>query len=193
MSIASTEQWFIDLIKTRFEDRLRQVESLPADWDDSTFERALYIAPGVFVVFNGGPRLPEYGDALVIQASWTFIIATTHEQNELARRHGDSLEIGAYQILEILLGLLEGTMPPDAAGPLAVQTIGNLFSNSNERQGATLYAIEAVMPQGIADSAAEPVDPDLGNFVIFHGDIDLAQPDGQVDASDTVTLPQGAP
>lgn len=192
MSIASTEVFFIDLIKARFGATLMAVESMPADWDSKTFERALRLAPGVFVVFNGGARMEGFGDALVIAAKWTFVVVTAHAQGDLARRHGDAREIGGFQIIEILLALLEGAEPPDAAGQMEVEAVANLFNDSDEAKGATLYAIECVMPQAIGPSAENPTDPDLDDFVRFHGDYDIAPGDGVIDASDVVTLPTGA-
>ena len=193
MSIASTETFFIDLIKARFHAAMMAVESMPADWDSKTFERAMRMAPGVFVVFNGGSRLDGYGDALVIAAKWTFVVVTTHAQGDLARRHGDAREIGAFEMIEILLSLLEGVMPPDATQAMEVEAVANLFSDSDEAKGATLYAIECVMPQAIGPSAENPTDPNLDDFIRFHGNYDIAPGDGQVDASDVVTLPTGAP
>lgn len=191
MSIASTETWFIDRLKARFEPHLRTVESLPADFDDEAFERMLREAPGIYVVFNGGARSDAYGESLVIDARWSFFAVTGHQQGDLARRHGDAREIGAYQMLELMTGVLEGAMPPDAADQMRVLTIGNVFSEGVDYKGATAYVIECGMDQGIGPSAEGPVDPALDDFVTFHGDIDLAKPDGQIDAADTLTLPQG--
>lgn len=191
MSIASTENWFIDRLKAVFQDHLRAVESLPADFDDQAFERMLREAPGVYVVFNGGDRAEGYGDHLVIDSRWSFYAVTGHQQGDLARRHGDARMIGAYTMIELLLGTLEEAMPPDAAEAMRVLSIGNVYSDAVEYKGATAYVIECGMHQGIGPSAQDPAEPDLAAFITFHGDIDLAEPDGEIDAADTVTLPQG--
>lgn len=188
MSIASIEQWFIDTLKPAFAGRLRVVESLPADWDAKTFERVLRSAPGLYVVFGGGPRLPQYQDGFVIAAKWGFVAVTTHASGELSRRRGDSREIGAYEILENAVAVLEGVVPPGALGPLQLENIENLFDDANESKGAALYGIEGVLPMPlIADGAAPPA---LDDFLTFDDVVDLAAPDGIAEGADHVVLPQ---
>ena len=188
MSIASIEQWFIDTIKDAFAGRLKGVESLPADWDAKTFERIFRAAPGVFVVFGGGQRIPEYQDGLVIAARWGLVAATTHASGELARRRGDSREIGAYEILEVLATLLEGVTPPGAVGPLHFEEVSNLFDDANEIKGAALYGLEGLVPMPLVDPNAP--EPNLADFLRYYDKFDLAQPDGQPEAEDRVDLPQ---
>ena len=188
MTIAAIEQWFIDTIKPAFTGRLRVVESLPADWDAKTFERIFRAAPGVFVVFGGGRRLPEYQDDLVIAARWGFVAVTTHASGELARRRGDSREIGAYEILQVLASLLEGVTPPGAVGPLHFDDVTNLFDDANEVKGAALYGLEGLLPMPLVDPNAAT--PTLDDFLRYDDTFDLAPPDGQAEAFDHVDLPQ---
>lgn len=187
MSIVQNEQWFIETVKARFEGRLKGVESLPAVWDDRTFERLLRLTPGVFVVFAGGPRMPEFQDSVVLNATWTFAVATTHASGELARRHGDSREIGAYEIVEILAGLLDGQPTPYSAGPAELVDVQNLFDDALEKQGAALYGVSFQMPTPVDAGDAAPA---LDDFITFQDQFDLAQPDGQPEAEDRVELPQ---
>lgn len=188
MSIASVEQWLIDQVKAAFIGRLRGVESLPADWDAQTFERIFRAAPGVFVVFGGGQRIPEYQDDLVIAARWGFVAVTTHASGELVRRRGDSREIGAYEILEVLASLLEGVTPPGCVGPMHFEELTNLFDDANEKKGAALYGLEGVVPMPLVDPNAP--EPNLADFLRYDDKFDLAQPDGQPEAADHVDLPQ---
>lgn len=188
MSIAAIEQHFIDTIKTRFAGRLKGVESLPAAWDDKTFERLLRLTPGVFVVFAGGPRLEEFQDTVVLGATWTFAVVTTHASGELARRRGDSREIGAYEVIEILAALFDMAIVPGAAGLMELATIENLFDDALENQGAALYGVSFRMPTPIAPDDA-PL-PALDDFLTFDDTFDLAPPDGAAEAVDHVELPQ---
>lgn len=188
MSIATIEQYFINTVKARFAGRLKDVDSLPAAWDDKTFDRILRSTPGVFVVFAGGPRLPEFQDAVVVDGSWSFFVVTTHASGELARRRGDNREIGAYECIEILAPLFHNAIVPGAAGPMELADIANLFDDQLERKGAALYSVSFQMPTPIADDDAPP--PVLDDFLVFDDTIDLAPADGAAEASDHVELPQ---
>ncbi|WP_282265934.1 phage protein Gp37 [Stenotrophomonas sp. PS02298] len=189
MSIAQIEQHLIDLVKAKFEKRLKTVESLPADWDADTFRRLLRLTPGVFVVFGGGQRKDTETDEgkVVIDGQWGLIAATTHASGELARRHGDSQEIGAYEIVERLCDLLEGHEVP-GQGAMRFAGIDNLFTGDLEKQGAAIYGVQFVLPMYV--SAEGDGGPVLDEFKTFHGDIDMAPQDGHVDAADTVHLEQ---
>lgn len=188
MSIATIEDYLINLVSTAFDSRLKAVESLPADWDNDTFKRLLRLTPGVFVVFGGGQRDSTETDdgRVVIQGKWGFIAATTHANGELARRRGDTREIGAYEIIERLCDLLEGHEVPDQ-GVLSFVGIENLFTGDLEKQGAAIYAVEFTIPMYVS---AGQGGASLDNFVTFHGDFDAAPQDGQIDAADTVQLEQ---
>lgn len=187
MTIAAVEQHIIDTVKARFGTRLKAVESLPADWDADTFKRLLRLAPGVFVVFGAGPRdMSSDDDAPVINAKWGVIAVTTHASGELARRRGDSREIGAYEIIENCVRLLHRHPVPDQ-DQLLLTDVQNMFTGEIEKQGATLYGAEFSLRMSIdTDDAAGSLD----DFITFDGVYDLAQPDGKPDAEDTVTLPQ---
>lgn len=188
MSIAAVEQHLIDTIKARFGNRLKAVESLPADWDDNTFKRILRLAPGVFVVFGGGARNPEHDDQAVIDAKWGLMAVTTHASGELARRRGDtSGMIGAYEIIETCVQLLHQHDVPEQ-GRMLLDDVQNLFTDELENQGASLYGAEFSLPMTIAPSNAPGAS--LDDFLTFDGVFDLAPPDGQADAEDTVALPQ---
>jgi phage gp37-like protein len=188
MSLATIEQYFIDDIKAAFNGRLKGVESLPAQWDARTFERIFRATPGVFVVFAGGQRLPQFEDGVVLDGTWVFAAVTTHASGELARRRGDSHEIGAYEILEILAARYEGAIVPGAPGPMHVDDAQNLFDDAIENQGAALYALTCRLPTPLAPGdGALPV---LDDFLTFPDQVDLAPVDGQPEAADLVELDQ---
>lgn len=188
MSIAAIEQHLIDTTIATFNGRLKGVESLPADWDDKTFSRILRQVPGVFVIFGGGPRMPEFDNEVVLDAEWTFIAATGHASGELARRRGDSREIGAYEICEILAQKFHQYAVPGAGGLMQLTEVRNLFDDAIENQGAALYGVNFRMPTPIADDDATV--PSLDDFLTYHDQVDLAPIDGQPEAEDLVALPQ---
>lgn len=185
MSIAGIEQHLIDRIKTRFGNRLKGVESLPADWDAETFKRILRLTPGVFVVFAGGQA--EAGSTRLL-GHWGVVAVTTHASGELARRRGDTREIGAYEIVEICIPLLHDHQVPDV-GTLQFQGVENLFTGDLEKQGAAIYGADFLLPMAIEAPDGGGADP-LDAFVTFHAEHDLAPTDGTSEAADTVALPQ---
>lgn len=185
MRIAALEDYLVSRIKTAFNGRLRAVESLPADWDGDTFKRLLRQAPGAYVVFGGGP-LKRSTPGACINAQVSVIAVTTHASGELARRRGDSREIGAYEILEIVVPLLHDHVIADV-GALALIGVENLFASDLERQGAAVYGATFSVPFEF-DRSIDPAM--LDDFLVFHGDYDIVPADGMIDATDHVELGQ---
>lgn len=183
MSITAAENALVALVKAHFAGKLKAVESIPSDWDEDTFRRVLRSAPGVFVSYGGG-AVRELGQASHM-ARFVLFVATTHASGELARRHGDAREIGAYAVIEHLVHLLDGRII-DGIGSVTVTEIQNLFSGPIEKQGAAIYGVVVTLPIQF-DPDLEPA-PTLDDFLTFHGDIDAAPADGQVDAATTAQL-----
>jgi phage gp37-like protein len=189
MTIATVEQYLIDTLKTTFGATLKTVESLPADWDDDTFRRVLRLTPGLFVVFGGGQRNDDETDRghVVIDARWGIVAATAHAGGELARRRGDKLEIGAYDIIQRATRTLEGHGVPDH-GEIRVDSVENLFSADLDKQGTAIYALQLTLPMYLySDGDTENT---LDDFVTWHNDIDSSPSNDTLEASDTVTLEQ---
>lgn len=184
--IASIEDDIIAQAKTLFGARLRAVESLPGDWDDETLKRVLRNVPGMYVVFAGGT--PAQPGALTARITASFLVyaVTGHASGEAARRRGDSLQIGAYEILELLIPRLHGHVVPNI-GTLIFAGVQNLFTGAIDKQGVAVYAAQFQM------QLLWPADLDLSTldpFVTFDGKIDMAPMDGQIDAEDTIQLAQ---
>lgn len=186
MSIGLAEDQIIAAVQAHFNGRLRTVESLPADWDSDTFKRILRLTPGVFVVYGGGP-LRDVGEASQNLARFALVVATTHASGELARRRGDSREIGAYEICENLVAKLHGyKLPMDST--LSAMSIENLFTGELEKQGAAIYSVTFQLPLTFDTTGGDP--STLDEFVTFNGDFDIEPADGQVDVTAAVTLEQ---
>lgn len=141
MGIANVEDKLIAEIKAALtvggQLKVRQVESLPGDWDADMLKRLLRLAPGVFVAFMGGPV--NAGHAAQLDAQWAVIAITAHASGEAARRRGDSQEIGAYEILETLIPRLHG-LKIAAEGTLNIVDVANLYSGQLDKQGVAVYA-----------------------------------------------------
>ncbi len=185
MSIKAIEQHIIDTAKAAFGTRLRSVDSLPADWDALTIERAFGGAPGLYVVFGGATRDPNREDLVGI-TKWALTAFTDHP-NEPARRHGDSRVIGAYEIIETAAALFDQHDVP-GVGRMELVDIDDLFQDAVERKGGSIYGAAFTLPMALPDPAT--VVDNLVDFLTFDGKFDVAPADGQVDAEDTVALPQ---
>lgn len=190
MSIAAIEQHLIDTTKAAFGGVpggvLKAVESLPADWDAHTFNRLLRGVPGVFIVFGGGQQDDTSNEVGVILGQWVFIAATAHASGELARRRGDSREVGAYEIIERVVQQFDRYQVPNA-GTMRLQEVENLFTGAVEKQGAAIYGARFELPMPLLTDDAAPT---LDDFFTFQPDYDAAPTDGQLEAEDVVTLPQ---
>lgn len=178
---------------------VRQVESLPGDWDDDTLKRLVRAVPGVFVVFSGGPSRP--GMTAEIDARWVLYVVTGHASGEAARRRGDGLDAGAYLITAMLVSALHNWSPDLSTNSLELVDVANLYTGSIDRQGVAIYAITFKAPLAFA-----AIDPgELADFLTFVSNLDMPQHSplpvqqlwleenfsvGQPDARDEVKPPQ---
>lgn len=144
---------------------VRTVQALPADWDDEMLSTLLREVPGVFVAFAGGPA--KEGNFTEVEATWLVYVATGHETGQEARRRGDALEVGAYQLLALLAPALHG-WSPDGGSALQMQSVDNLFTGTIERKGVAVYGLTLKGPLGLDATEA----PDLSAFVTFAASID---------------------
>ena len=99
-------------------------------------------------------------------------------------RHGDGKLIGLYEMIDTLCAVLDNANTANSSWGVT----GVTFLNDERFYRAGLY-IGAVNVEGrVRLDAVEP--STLDAFVTFHADYDLASPDGAIDATDQVTLPQ---
>lgn len=183
--VSLVEDALINRIKARFGNALRKVDSLPGDLDEALLKQILVQAPGVYILFSGGPRR-NAENSNDIDGKWVIFAITGHASGQAARRRGDALMIGAYQIISIICGSLSGYVVDDV-GTLELVNVQNLFNGAIDRQGCSIYAATFNLPM----SFTPVLDPALlDDFVTFHADYDFAPQDGVNDATDQVTLEQ---
>lgn len=198
--IKDVETFLIDRAKAALGTRVRGVESLPGDWDDEMFKRFAAIVPGVFVAFLGGGLRQDTGtNEPTIDSRWGLYCCTGHP-TELARRHGDAMQIGAYTLLQVLMPLVHGlTMP--GVGTFNLVDVQNLFTGTVERQALTVYALVFGLPMTM-ELVPDPAL--LTPFETFDAKYDVpphtpafhtewlqdVYTGGSPDAHDTVALPQ---
>jgi phage gp37-like protein len=188
--IGDIEDSLLARVRDRFGDTLRQVDAIPASWDDEMVKRYLIGTPGVFVSWGLDRGANTTDTTAEVNSLWQFTIITAHEGKESARRRGDARAIGAYEIVERLIPLMDGYTPAGETA-LAFDSAENLFSAANERNGLTVYGVLFSMPMTMGAVDEEP--SDLEPFLRFHADWDQAPADGQLEAQDRVTLPQDPP
>lgn len=145
MSLLAIEDNLIATIKSIVTDKVRTVDSLPGDWDDETLKRLLRLMPGVFVVFAGGAPERAGGTSAQLNSVWLVYAATAHASGEAARRRGDARQVGAYELLELLVPRLHGHTVPNE-GTLSFARIENLYTGAIDKQGVAVYAATFNMP-----------------------------------------------
>jgi phage gp37-like protein len=199
MSIATTEAAILARLRALFGNRVRSIGAVPGEFSDELLRTMLTLAPFALLHFNGGAN-PRPGAAVAgISGQWEVYVGTAHASGQEARRLGDALQIGAYEMLHIACAGVHNLAVADD-GTLQLQRVENLFTGAVDRQGLTVYG--AVFSNFISFDlvAAESLD----DFETFHAQYDVpahSTPQqhqawlaanyttSSPDAQDTVTLP----
>lgn len=180
--------------------QIRTVKSLPGAMNAEMLKQLAPEAPGVYASFLGASPARTLTDAHVT-GRWALYVLTWHASGEAARRRGDSVAIGAYDIIPPLVAAVIAT-PIDNAGLPRFVRVENLWSGQFEKRGVALFAVTFDVPMEMVGTA-----PTLDAFEIFHADYDippfvsgaehqawLQEPPNHSnsvpDASDDVDLPQ---
>jgi phage gp37-like protein len=199
MSIKSVEAFLIAQITGWVRPHIRAAKTLPGDWDDDMLKRFASELPGVWLAWAGGTPTPDgSGVELTLSSGFVVYVSTGHATEEM-RRVGHATQIGAYDLVQMLVPKLHGLVVPDE-GSYKVAAVENLFTGSVERQALTLYAITLTGPLTFK---LVPEASELGDFKSLDARFDipphtpdqhpgwLANPEqGNPDARDVVSLPQ---
>lgn len=200
MGIAAVEKSLIDKTKEVLQNRVREVDSLPADWDADTLKRILLALPGVYWIMGGGRGTPGRTDGMV-SIEWACVIATNHASGPRTRLRGDAAQVGASELIDVLIPVFNNLTVP-GEGTLALAAIENLNTLELERQGVALYAL--VFQMQMAWPSVVDLDS-LRPFVTFDGKYDIPKHEtdaerrkwlkdnyttSRPDAEDQVTVPQ---
>jgi len=199
MGIATVEDAIVNRIKAVLGISVRTVEALPGDWDDDMLKRLLRLVPGVFVAFAGGAPKSVGSTSPDIDSQWIVYVVTGHASGEAPRRRGDALQIGAYELIQILVPALH-LQKVSGGGTLMFAGVDNLYTGTIDKQGIAVYAIryqvQVCMSMELDLSTLDdfetfdaqydvaPHTPDE-HLKWLEGDYDTSNPD----AHDTVTLP----
>ncbi len=146
MNLVETEDFIINAAKAALGSRVRGVQSVPGDWDDEMLKRFTGFVPGAFVSFGGGARITATGEPEArISGRWSVMLCTAHASGEAARRRGDVLQAGAYELLTVLVPALHGLVVP-GVGTLDLLDVVNLFTGTVLNQGLAVYALVFSLP-----------------------------------------------
>lgn len=181
------EEAVIARVKTLAGDYLREVTDIPNDWrsDSRWVDRLLRSVPGVYVCWLGGPQDPSAANEPRIQSSVGVLVATG-QTTERDRRHGTGREVGAYELIDVLVPGLHA-MNIEGLGPMLLTTVVNLFEGSLESKGLALYGLYFSLRHDFPDA----VDLDtLTPFERVRGSITAVQPADAPAALVDTDLPQ---
>ncbi len=180
--IGALEDAIICRLREAFDGRVKEVDHKPARFDAEELQRVLSNAPGIYVAFLGWQRVERPPGC--VRATFGAYIVAANASGEVARRRGDQVTIGAYEMAILTAATLERWLPAGAAAPIEVQSCENLYATAFEKAGRTVYGLVCDVPVQIQDawgvpqidagdgSAAAPPGF-LDNFVTFHADQDI--------------------
>lgn len=182
--LAEVENAMIERCRELVGDRLKAIEDLPGNWDDSTLTAARRNVPGIYIAWSGGSAIAS--SRPMINGRYAVYVVTGHASGERARRRGNNRDIGAYEILERVIPGLHG-MSVDGVGTLRLERVDNLYSDKADSSGIVIYGAVFMidkMPFPAAKDAS-----DLADFAIYHSTSKV--PDGP-DTEGHLVLPTGA-
>lgn len=180
--ITDIEKGIIDLAAAAFtrdgKSALKTVGSLPGEFTAESVAQMRIETPALYVLFLGG-RLAQGMDDR-IDTSWALYAVTSHQGGQVQRRHGDTREIGAYEIVSVAVAALNGVTVA-GCGPFRIAQVENLFTGQLMKRAIAAYAATFTLPVDVPGT----LDPetDLADFNIYHSD--------WTDEADDLPLPPG--
>lgn len=168
---------------------LRAVESLPVDVDDRLGE---YVNdfPAAWTVFQGWTVQTERsGGGAVIEARYSVICAAQNQRSEQAARFGaGSKEVGTYQMVADVVGLILGNDLGLDVKPLTLGACQNLYSGAVQgRLKVSLFGVSFTTTMTIDAQPADVLDSQaLGEFSTFS--VGWIPPDGGAATAPTETI-----
>lgn len=197
--VASIETAIIDRIKAASAAKvlgysIRQVETLPTSFDS---ELGKFIAPtqlpATWVAWGGWKVVEESGDgSFTVEAPFSVVVAAGNLRNEKAQRHGAAGQVGSYQLVADVTGLLLGQTFGLPIAALKLGACTPLFSGAaQDDRKASLFMVGFSTRFEIAPETAALIEtPGLGDFAAFNVGWDVPPHSGQADLTDTLHLPQ---
>lgn len=167
--------------------KLRAVASLPADVDDRLKE---YVNdfPAAWTVFGGwNVQTERSGGGAVIEARYSVILAARNLRSEQAARHGAGGDVGTYQMVADVVGLLLGNDLGLEVKPLTLGPCQNLYSGAVQGElKVSLFGVSFTTTMTIDAQPADVLESQaLGDFTDFN--VGWIPPEGGDDTAPTET------
>lgn len=118
--------------------KFRQVKTYGGEAKDEQTRARISAIPAAWLAFDGADKPDRYSGKLYRLLRFWLLIATQNLRNEQAARHGAEGEVGAYQIVTDMDGILSGWTPEGACK--AIET-GRIMPLSVEEKGNGLLAV----------------------------------------------------
>ncbi|MBI1408123.1 MAG: DUF1834 family protein [Caulobacter sp.] len=174
--------------------RLRAVETLPITFEA---ELAKYLAPqqlpAGWVTFGGFKVTAENGDGSVtVLARYSVVVAAGNLRNEKSQRHGAGSQVGSYQLVQDVAGLLmEQTFGLPISGLQLGECTSLFTASAQDDRKASLFMLGFTTSFELAPATPDLIaTPGLGDFATFDVGWDLPPFTGAADVADLINLPQ---
>lgn len=156
-------------------------ETYPENWQDYLENNlALLRAPAVWVTFGGMTKISASTRGVDVRATYGVIVAAKNYRNQRNARFGGASpdEIGSYQLVNDVIGLLNGNNLGLDISDLEVQAVN--FTNQNSamaKTGMSFLAVTLTTEFTLGFESDFEAD-DLGDFATFNVDWALPPSDG---------------
>ena len=173
--IAETNEALLAKIKALCGDYLREVDTHPGQWDDSSVRRLVRNPPAVYVAWLG--QQPNNNPHTVTARWGVFVVA---EVLNGQRRNA----VGIYQIVETLTaGLHKQRIEP--SGMFELQTVQNLWSDTQSGMGVAVYGMYFNAVQPLPDMTS---DDTLCDFKIYDHTFNQDKDEHSIDGKTRLTV-----
>jgi len=179
--LTQVENNLITTIKEAFNNTLRAVESLPGALTLTMIKTMLTSSPAVYVSFLGGRNLGQHS----WETTWACY-AVTRQGDQQKRRQGEARVIGAYNIIDQLIPLIDNHLIAEV-GTFSFQRAQNLFTVPLDKQGVTVYAATFTI---MLEKSYQADTSAMNDFATFNADHSLVPGADEPAAVDNLTLEQ---
>ncbi|MDM4768665.1 phage protein Gp37 [Solimonas sp. SE-A11] len=182
MGVASIEDALIADTHAAYGKTLKTVDHLPGEWNAQTLRQMATNAPAVYWAYLGGKRHPRRdGCELCVFHAYVFTGAGNDEKQ---RRRGDALALGAYQLVDTLVGYFDERAVPDAEALKWLRT-DNIYDDFLHANGLTSYRIAFEL---VRDMPRKPTTSELGEFLKSYQTYDPAPVGGKTLGTDKLQV-----